>query len=237
MIIKRIIQRLKSMAPLPPGSKVIRLVQEKKLTYLSQAKLAKLASICAFNENNNIPGDIIETGCALGGSGIVMAASKAVSRSQKIYDVFGEIPAPSEKDGEDVQSRYDTIHAGKSEGIDGETYYGYVENLYEVVKNSFNEAGYPVESNNVSLFKGLLQDTLIIDQPVALAHIDVDWYDPVYVSLERICPHLSLGGTFVVDDYLDWSGCREAVDEFFKDKKERFEFDTSCGSLVITRIK
>jgi len=237
MVIKRLLRRIKSAVIKSAGSEIIQLVKSRNLTYLSRSKLNKLADLTYFNERNNIAGVIIETGCALGGSGIVMASCKAKDRPQRIYDVFGMIPPPSNKDGEDIISRYDTIKAGDSKGIAGEPYYGYIENLYDTVIDNFAEAGHSVADNNVSLHKGLLQDTLVVDEPVSLAHIDVDWYDPVYVSLERIYPHLSMGGTIVADDYLDWSGCKSAVDDFFKDKKEHFEFDTSCGSMVITKVK
>jgi hypothetical protein len=58
-----------------------------------------------------------------------------------------------------------------------------------------------------------------IDQPVALAHIDGDWYESVMTCLQRIEPHLSEEGILVIDDYDAWSGCRTAVDEYFADKK------------------
>lgn len=40
-----------------------------------------------------------------------MAASKAVTRPLRIYDVFGLMPAPTDKDGGDIQFRYNVIEA------------------------------------------------------------------------------------------------------------------------------
>ena len=60
----------------------------------------------------------------------------------------------------------------------------------------------------------MFQDTITGDEPVALAHIDGDWYESVRTCLERIGPRLSPGGVMVIDDYFHWSGCRTAVDEF-----------------------
>ncbi len=57
-------------------------------------------------------------------------------------------------------------------------------------------------------------DTLTGDEPVALAHIDGDWYESVLTCLVRIGPRLSSRGVMVIDDYFYWSGCRRAVDEF-----------------------
>jgi asparagine synthase (glutamine-hydrolysing) len=42
--------------------------------------------------------------------------------------------------------------------------------------------------------------------------------------LKEIEPYLVLYGVLVIDDYYDWSGCRVAVDEYFKDKKDKYLF-------------
>ena len=55
-----------------------------------------------------------------------------------IYDVFGMIPRPSEKDGYDVHERYQIILKGDSQGIDGDTYYGYLPDIYNRVIHNFN---------------------------------------------------------------------------------------------------
>ena len=54
-----------------------------------------------------------------------------------------------------------------------------------------------------------------VSYPVALAHLDCDWYESLMTCLEQIEPHLIPGGRFVIDDYYNWSGCTRAVDEFF----------------------
>ncbi len=216
--------------------KTIRAVKKDRLTYLSRSRLRRLASLCRSHERGRVPGGVIEAGCALGGSSIVMASAKRKDRKLFVYDVFDVIPPPSAEDGADVQERYEAIRSGQAEGIEGDRYYGYVGNLYEQVIASFTRLGYPPEEHNVTLVKGLLQDTLRVCEAVSLAHIDVDWYEPVRTCLERIEPRLSVGGALVLDDYDDWSGCRRAVDAYFRDKDSaRYAFDTSSGSLVITK--
>ncbi len=68
-----------------------------------------------------------------------------------------------------------------------------------------------------------------IEQPVAFAHIDVDWYEPVITSLERIFPKLVIGGSIVLDDYHDWGGCRKAVDEYLSRVPGEFIFNEFCA--------
>lgn len=210
-------------------------VSHRNLTYLSHNKLASLAYLVLLLERNNVPGDIIETGCALGGSAILLSVLKSKSRRIKVYDVFGMIPEPTEKDGPDVQERYKEIVSGKSGGIGGDAYYGYVSDLQKQVIASFTQFGLQLVENNIELIKGFIQDTLKVEVPVSLAHIDVDWYESVMVSLHNIEPKLSVGGSIVIDDYYDWSGCRRAVDEYFSPKMEDYAVDNSSGSLVLTK--
>ena len=231
---KKIVRKLRGKpAPisLPPYAE--RVLSE-RLTYLSRPKLRALIDVVDRLEEEHIDGRIIEAGCALGGSAIVLAHTKTTSRELFVYDVFGMIPPPGERDGEDVHERYETISSGNSKGLGEDTYYGYEDNLYDKVQSHFAAHGVPVADHNVHMVKGLFQDTITVDGPVALAHIDGDWYDSVITCLVRIGPHLVVGGVLAIDDYYDWSGCRSAVDDYFADKRDRFHF-TDATPLHITR--
>jgi len=212
-------------------------VRARHLTYLSEPKLASLARACRELQADRVPGLFIEAGCVLGGSSIVLASLKSTDRPMRVYDVFGMIPAPTEDDPPEVHARYGAITAGASQGLGGNRYYGYEQDLYTVVQANLAEFGVDPERQHVQLIKGLLQDTLTVEQPVALAHVDVDWYDPVKTCLERVVPRLPVGGVVVLDDYHDWGGCRKAADEYFQDQRGSFAFDESARSMKITRIR
>jgi predicted O-methyltransferase YrrM len=204
---------------LPPAvEQTIERARAEHLTYLRRNDLRELATVVADADANELPGLIVEAGTARGGSAIVMAAAKAPSRPMKVYDVFGMIPAPSEHDGADVHRRYEKIAGGEAKGVGGDTYYGYRDDLYEEVKESFGRLGVPVEDHNVELVQGLFEDTIDLDEPVAFAHLDGDWYESTMTCLQRIAPLLTPGGRIVLDDYDHWSGCRMAVDEYFEDR-------------------
>jgi asparagine synthase (glutamine-hydrolysing) len=185
------------------------------LTYLSVESLDEIGKTLKIIEANKVQGLFIEAGCALGGSAILIAQLKKPNRRFNVYDVFGMIPSPSNKDGNDVIERYDVIQQGKSIGINGQTYYGYRNNLMEEVKANFLNFNLPLEPNNIHLIQGLYEDSLVIREPVAFAHIDCDWYASVMVCLTRIVPHLVKDGVIIIDDYQTWSGCKTAVDEYF----------------------
>ncbi len=216
--------------------KIILKIKRKRLTYLSNSRLVHIVRRSKQLEHNSVKGIFMEAGCALGGSSILISLIKNPTRSLKVYDVFGMIPPPTNQDPVEVHERYQHISSGKSGGIGGDAYYGYEKDLYDKVLNNFSAFGVDPVYNNVELIKGLVQDTLLINEPVALAHIDVDWYEPVKICLERIFPNLSLGGYIILDDYYDWGGCKKATDEYLKKITGEYELGDKYGSLSIKRI-
>lgn len=189
-------------------------VTRRNLTYLNLHALTDLHDRVQEVEDAGIPGVIIEAGVALGGSAVMLAAAKRKTRPLRLYDVFGMIPPPSDHDGEDVHARYGAIARGESEGLGGDVYYGYRSDLKGQVVDVLTSFGYPPRHHSIKFVEGLYEDTLYPDQPIALAHVDADWYESVRICLERIWPAVVEGGAMILDDYDQWSGCRKAVDEW-----------------------
>ena len=196
-------------------ARTVAAVRDERLTYLKAGMLEDLAACVLQIERDGVDGLVIEAGTARGGSAIVLAAAKSPERPMKVYDVFGTIPPPTERDGADVHRRYATIAAGEAKGPGGETYYGYRDDLYHEVEDAFARHGVSVGEHNVELVRGLFEDTIQLDEPVSFAHLDGDWYESTMTCLTRIAPLLATGGRIVLDDYDKWSGCRRAVDEYF----------------------
>jgi asparagine synthase (glutamine-hydrolysing) len=215
---------------------VIEAVVRDHLTYLERDALLDLSEAVERIERDGIEGAVLEAGTARGGSALVLAASKSPERPLHLYDTFGLIPPPSDRDGEDVKERYEVIASGEAEGPGGSRYYGYEEDLLGQIRDLFATHGLPPGEHSVEFFQGLFQDTMRIERPVALAHLDSDWFDSVHTCLERIAPRLSVGGRFVIDDYGAWSGARDAVDEFFKDRRDgEFEFEEHARLHIVRR--
>jgi len=221
----------------PHHRKLLRRIRNNKLTYLSVNKLVNILNTCNSLEKSNVQGVFIEAGCALGGSAILITHLKNKNRPFFVYDVFGMIPPPTNADTQDVHERYKVIVGGKATGIGGKKYYGYEKDLYKKVLNNLLSFGINTEKHSLKMIKGLLQETMHITDPVLFAHIDVDWYEPVKVCLERIYPLLVENGVIILDDYMDWGGCKKATDEFLKDKMHEVLLDDTYGSLKITKIK
>jgi asparagine synthase (glutamine-hydrolysing) len=218
---------------------LIRSVKTERLTYLSHEKLQRLWDCLLEMEKNAVPGELLEFGVALGGSGVAIAQyARAGHRRFHGFDVFGMIPAPdSEKDDAKSRERYRVIAAGESRGLGGEQYYGYRRELFSEVCATFARYGRPVDGETVTLHKGLFEDTWAQypRTPVALAHIDCDWYAPVKFCLDSIAPLLGTGSVVVLDDYNDYGGCRVATDEFLTRCEASFRV-LSGPNLILKRL-
>jgi asparagine synthase (glutamine-hydrolysing) len=211
---RRHVEWCRPMSPQKAIHPIVRRVKNQRLTYLSFGALNDLFRAAAAADEGSRPGVLVEAGCALGGSAIVLAKAKDRDRALFVHDVFGRIPPPSGADGEDVHARYAEIASGEATGLGGDPYYGYEPELKTKVRQSFERFNLPLADNSVELVEGLFEDTIVGDEPVALAHIDGDWYESVRTCVERLGPRLVKGGVMIVDDYFMWSGCRTAVDEF-----------------------
>jgi O-methyltransferase len=213
-------------------SKISREVLDARLTYLSIRKLMTIEKLMRRIDRSKVPGDVFECGVALGGSAIVLASLMTADRCMYCFDVFGMIPPPSDSDPKVVHRRYQVISDGSAGGIGGDVYYGYLDNLYDRVAANFKRFRQPVDGRRIVLKRGLFEDTLNPTAPVALAHIDSDWHDPVRLCLERIWPALSIGGYIVLDDYNDYPGCRIAVDEFVRRTPEANVVQTAPNAVI-----
>lgn len=224
-------------------SPVSKAVKRQNLTYLSALKLKSIERELDRIARENVPGDLLEFGLALGGSGIVISRlgrRGSSARSFHGFDVFAMIPPPSsENDDSKSRERYDVIRSGKSEGLGGNEYYGYRSDLFTDVQNSFKSFAEPIDMSSRSLHKGLFADTWpqIANkiERVAFAHIDCDWYDPVLYCLDAIKDKMAIGGSIILDDYHDYSGCRKATDEFLA-REPQFRIAEDNENLVLHRV-
>lgn len=73
--------------------------------------------------------------------------------------------------------------------------------------------------NNLEIVEGYFEDTFPVTgiNQISLLHIDVDFYEPTYLCLEKFYPLLQEKGWVIADDYyLDVFECRNAVDTYRK---------------------
>ena len=111
----------------------------------------------------------------------------------------------------------------------------------EMADTSFEEvtrllADYPF----VSVHKGLMPGTFseITESSFCFVHIDVDMYQSVLDCCDFFYPLTNAGGIWLFDDYgfPTCPGAKQAVDEFFSDKRE-IPLCLHTGQCIIFKLK
>lgn len=183
-------------------------------TALDYQRLSNLYERTMEVERRQIPGALVECGVWRGGTSALIAFVSRRAGSRRpiwLFDSFEGLPEPTLKDGS-----WGTLLApGRSSGQlqpIGKMF------ATEQEAESTMSAVLAGDLSDVHIVKGWFQDTLPQYRadigPIALLHLDGDWYESIKCSLEQLYDRVSPGGIIVVDDYQDWSGCQEAVDEF-----------------------
>jgi predicted O-methyltransferase YrrM len=100
---------------------------------------------------------------------------------------------------------------------------------------SFARLGLAADERHVDLVAGRFEDTIELNDLVALVHLDADSHTSTLTVLERLAPLLVSGGRIVLNDYDTSPGAREAVDEYFRDRHMDFRFEQHNRQHVVRR--
>jgi len=170
-------------------------------TMCSNARLRGLYRGVRYLVDANIGGDLVECGCARGGSAALLGLTlqqMKVHRPLWLFDTFEGLPAPALHDPD-----YEIA----------ELYKGTCRGTVAEVRRLFTELQL---AGDIHFVKGLFQNTLATApvKQIALLHIDGDWYESIKVCLENLYDKVVPGGVIQFDDYGYWKGARRAVDEF-----------------------
>jgi len=155
-----------------------------------------------------VPGDLVETGVWRGGVTILMRAIlKAYGDPGRVVwaaDSFAGLPTPDAE-------RYPA-----DAGYDVSAAAGFEELAVSLEEVKANFARYGLLDDRVRFLEGWFRDTLPtapIEQ-IAVLRLDGDLYESTTDALNALYPKLSVGGYLIVDDYLSWRPCQQAVDDY-----------------------
>ena len=154
---------------------------------------------------NNIPGDLIETGVWRGGACIFMRAIlKAYDNTEKkvfVADSFEGMPIPNPK-----------LYPADQEFKNWANYKMLSVPLPQVQSNF---ARYELLDQQVIFLKGWFHDTLphAPIEKLAVMRLDGDFYESTMDALMNLYPKLSMGGWVIIDDYTI-PCCTQAVHDF-----------------------
>ena len=176
-------------------------------TMIGLKRLQNLQDCITGVVQQNVPGDLIETGVWRGGAAIFMrAVLKALGDTERtvwLADSFEGLPPPSP----------DLYPADK--GADFHLSNDVLGVSLEEVKANF--ARYELLDDRVRFLKGWFKDTLpnAPIEKLSVLRLDGDLYESTMTALESLYPKLSIGGYAIIDDYApSVPCCVQAVDDY-----------------------
>ena len=192
---------------LPPASlRELRLLQAvRPYTMVPLPRLRTLWRLANRASAARIAGAFVECGSCNGGTGAILAHVAARDgRKVWLFDSFEGLPQPRPEDGERAPA-----WVGKCLGQE------------DVVREVLGQTG--ARMADVSIVKGWFDKSLraAATGPIALLHLDADWYESTMTILQEFYDRVVPGGYLVLDDYGLWPGCRRALDVFMAARSVR----------------
>lgn len=208
-----------SILPVPSLDEFRILRTVRSYTMVGVPRLRTLYRLAQRAIAEGIPGAFVECGTYNGGSGAVLAHVAARDhRSVWLFDSFEGLPEPVAEDGEAASAWAGGCVGQESKVADVLGRVGANTDEVHIVKGWFNETLAPAPTG-----------------PIALLHLDGDWYESTREILLALYDRVDPRGFLAIDDYGHWPGCRRAVDEFFRERKQEpeiFQSDYTGAWLV-----
>ncbi|MGH1383694.1 TylF/MycF/NovP-related O-methyltransferase [Kordia sp.] len=177
----------------------------KALTMAGKERLNNVEYCTKIVLQENIPGDLIETGVWRGGCTIFMRALLKSYGDQKravwVADSFSGMPKPDKKQYP-ADKKFD-LSMWKTLAVTADE-----------VRENFKRFG--LLDDKVKFLEGWFSETLPkapIEQ-LAIIRLDGDLYESTMDALKHLYAKLSDGGFIIVDDYHCAAPCKQAIDEF-----------------------
>lgn len=161
--------------------------------------------------SSNIEGDIVELGCNVGTTSIFIRKILDTYNSDKkfhIYDSFEGLPPKLKEDETNLEKQYKE---------------GNCKTSLEVFLKNFEIQNLTKPVINKGWFKEI--DDSLYPEKISFAFFDGDFYSSIIDSFEKVYPKLTSGARVIIHDY-GWEalpGCKQACDDFLKDKPEEIE--------------
>jgi len=171
-----------------------------RYTMLSPTRLLNLYRRVKEADHLGLDGDVVECGAWNGGALAVMAkACTNPSRRFWAFDSFEGLPMPTNRDGKREQRNY---------------FEGYCTGREDNVRRVMGLLDVPLDK--IQIMPGWFEETLPRAEvgPIAVLHVDADWYEGVKLVLETFYGSVVPGGFIVLDDYWRWPGCKAALEDF-----------------------
>jgi O-methyltransferase len=203
----------------------------KPRTMLSPEALYDLYLTTQYCVKRGMSGAICEFGVWRGGSlELVAHCLRRLNAENHIVgvDTFEGHPTPNEDEidiwGNNMQERF------LLETQDGRKW---AESSYQEVSRNIREI-----YANATFLKEEVNTSFDADRfdSIAILRLDMDWYLPTKVVLDKLFWKLEKGGCLIIDDYGHHSGARKALEEFLSENKLILNFRHINYSCIAANV-
>ena len=184
------------------------------LSMAGQRRIDNAVELLAQAMADEIRGDFIETGVWRGGLSFVAAKTLELAGSLRkawLCDSFQGIPKATNVAGRKTNRQDASAH----------TLSILNNNSLQGVRHSAKLMH--VDPERTEYVKGYFDKTLpalVAARPelrFAVIRLDGDTFDSTWAAIGALYPRLEPGGFIIVDDYMDWVGCRDAITKYRAD--------------------
>ena len=187
---------------------------------------------------NKIKGDIVECGVFRGGSAMmicyILRFFLVKNKKVWLYDTYEGMSSPSAVDTDlNNKKAEDFLKIKKIENINNVWAFSSLNS----VKNNIKKTNFNIK--NCVFVKGKVETTLKKKTPksISLLRLDTDFYKSTQAELKYLYNLVSPGGIIIIDDYGHWKGCKIAVDQFFKNKKNILFLNIDYTGIIGIKLK
>ena len=197
--------------------------------FSKQLRFYSLQQIIEHILTLKLDGDFAECGCWKGHSSFIISTLLSKNKFQNKFHIFDSFEGGlSDKTVKDHNDHYGRLSAEETIK-EKEMFSSLEENVGKVLE----------KFDFIKLYKGWIPNRFeeVKGQKFSFVHIDVDLYEPTLDSLEFFYPRLAGKGGIVVDDYgfMQFPGCKRAVDEFLKRNEFTFFYEMPAGGCFIIK--
>lgn len=179
-------------------------------TMIGHFRLSNLERCAEQVVADKVPGDFLEAGVCRGGASILLRALQIAfgvpERRTWVVDSFAGVP-PSD----------DPMDSGYGLHLE-EARLPWLACSEEQVRENFRR--YDLLDENVRFLPGWVADSLpsAPTGPLSILRVDVDLYSSTAQCLDLLYDRVSPGGFVIIDDYGFLKCCRDAVDDFRRER-------------------
>ena len=202
-------------------------------TMIGRERLFALITALRYVSKHKVDGAVVECGVWRGGAmGAAALTLQDLGEQRDIYlfDTFEGMSAPTDEDktisGDSAQVEFQE----KQTGAESSTWC--MASLEDVQANL---ATLGLDVSAFHFVKGMVEDTIPAGMPegdIAVLRLDTDWYKSTKHEMDHLFPKLVAGGVLIIDDYGDWAGARQAVDEYLDEHGIRMLLTRVNGSVI-----